>query len=213
MVKAVKQIIAGVSDTQLIEEHGMGYIMHRKKIQHIAKEIINETNTNKARKEYRAARLRTWQIEALEKLHSQNDREILFVVHRNGGAAGKTWLANYIKVMYDALLLENCSTADGAYQFKSTHDFVVFDLTRIENLDSINYDLIQRLKDGKIASTKYKCRRIFRNPTKMVVFLNQEPVDKSKMSQDRWNVMNLDDELTHSNDPSNIELCQKQGHF
>jgi hypothetical protein len=209
MVKAVVQTLKGVPIEKLIEEHGAGYIMHRKKINEVAKDMKSEAATKMAKEEYKDANLIKWQEEVIEKLENQNDRKILFVVDKKGGR-GKTWLSSYIEVNYDTLALQNCKTQDGAYMFDG-QEYILFDLTR-SNLEVLNYDLMERLKNGKITSTKYECKRIFRKSTKMVVFMNEEP-DKTKLSEDRWDIYDLDKEIEENPDLMMDAEKAKQKHI
>jgi hypothetical protein len=50
--------------------------------------------------------------------------------------------------------LENGRTKDAAYQFHG-QEYIVFDLTR-SSMEVLNYDIMERLKNGKVSSTKYE---------------------------------------------------------
>lgn len=136
--------------------------------------------------------LRPWQKSALEKLHAQNDRRILFVVDEEGGK-GKTILAAYISRNLGGYRCGGGKHADLAHMWaKSPRDggIVAIDLTRTIDKDYWPYHFMEDLKNGFITSTKYSGEAIDFPSQKVIVFTNQYP-DKSRLSADRYEIMIL----------------------
>lgn len=132
--------------------------------------------------------LRPWQAECLQKLRSQDDRKILWVMCEHGNS-GKTWLAKY---MVDTMKAFFCAgkKADiiNAYRGES---IVIYDIKRAEGgQDFTSYNVLETFKDGIAFNTKYvPIMRRFKS-CKVVVFANFLP-DTTKLSADRWDIMNL----------------------
>lgn len=72
-------LVSGVSESAIMEEHGAGYIMNRKKIIEMADVIGQEVNKRKLKSQMEATTLKTWQTEVVKMLEEQDDRVILFV--------------------------------------------------------------------------------------------------------------------------------------
>lgn len=174
----------------MIEEHGAGYIMHKRKIEEVAEAVQRELNQVKRRKKAETVVLREWQEKAVEKLLAQDNRKILWIVDEKGNN-GKTFLASYLADKYGARIFENGKSADIKYMWKG-EDIVVFDLVR-SCQDKINFAAIELLKNGRFNSTKYVCAEKSIDTdkhVKMICFTNEEP-DRTKLSPDRWDVMRL----------------------
>jgi len=135
-----------------------------------------------------SAELRQWQIEAIEMLEKQDDRKVDWYVDIDGGQ-GKTFLAKWLIAMKGAFYLQGGKTADVAHAY-SGEDVVVCDFTR-DKEDCVQYSAIESLKNGIIFSPKYdSTTKIKAQGAKIIVFSNWAP-DKSKLSADRWNIINL----------------------
>ena len=192
MVKAVNQVIEGVPTSALVEEHGAGFIMQRKKIMDVAWAIKRENAKQKELERYKAIELREWQVEVIKQLMEQNDREILFVIDPEGGY-GKTFLTAYLAAVEGAFTCENGRSADIKYSYMK-HDnvnmLVVFDLTKSSE-DHINYEIIELLKNGRFTNTKYESQQVVGSPNKVVVFTNTH-LDFTKFSSDRIVIIPLE---------------------
>lgn len=161
-------------------------------IDKLPNEIEDERQKTKRKESFMKKELRPWQIEAVKKLEEQDDRKILFVVDREGNT-GKTFLANWLEAVKQARVLSNMKSADAKYLMESEDQFVVFDLVR-SSLDYVKYGVMEEIKNGCFTSTKNECRRkVYERVMKVVVFMNQYP-DETKLSKDRWDIMDLDKE-------------------
>lgn len=169
-----------------MEEHGAGYIMNRKKIIEMADVIQQEVNKRRLKEQMEAAVLKTWQKEVIKMLEEQDDRVILFVVDAMGGR-GKTFLSKWLVVMKNAERFGNGRSADIKYMYQGSK-YVVFDYCRSQ-LDHINYEVLEDIKNGVFNSTKYESKSKCYDPPKIVVFMNEYP-DTDKLSFDRFNYYN-----------------------
>ena len=61
---------------------------------------------------------------------------------------------------------------------------VIFDLSRSQ-LEKLNYDTLESIKNGMIFSTKYELRLKLYMPPRMIVFMNKRPELHKNLSDDR----------------------------
>ncbi len=137
--------------------------------------------------------LRPWQTNALALLAKQSDREVLWIMDSTGGK-GKTFLAKWLCVVQDAFYVEGGKKADISYAY-AFQDTVVFDLCRGTE-EFVNYGTIESFKNGMMFSPKFHSTMKVFEPAKVVVFSNWAP-DTSKLSADRWNIIDLDRKSMH----------------
>lgn len=129
--------------------------------------------------------LRQWQRWAYDRLEQQDDRKVLWIVDEKGNA-GKTWLAKYIMATKKAFFMQGGKAADIAFAYNS-EPYVVVDLTR-DKEEVINYSVLESFKNGIIWSPKYESGyKLTPGGAKVIVFSNWKP-DKSKLSEDRWDI-------------------------
>ena len=184
MVKAVYQTLDGISKEKLLEEHGAGYIMNKRKIDCVVEEIRQEREIKSRKIEYKEKDLRVWQQEVLKKLEEQNDRKILFVIDAVGGV-GKSWFTDWMMGNRDTFACENMKTNDIKYHWKG-EKFVIFDCVR-SSQEHLNYEIIELIKNGRFLSGKYEGeRKWFKRPS-VCVMLNCLP-DVNKLSEDRYDL-------------------------
>jgi len=114
-----------------------------------------------------------------------------FMIKKGGN--GKTYLAKYLHVNKKAFYATNGKSADIIYAFdESIYDIIVFDFTRdYENY--INYSILEQFKNGLLFSPKFNSTVKITTGKKVVVFSNFIP-DVSKLSEDRWSIVELDEE-------------------
>lgn len=105
------------------------------------------------------------------------------------GDTGKSFFTKYMVLNHGAEIVPN-KTAEAAYMFEGQW-LLLIDIPRTAE-EHINFDLIERLKNGFIVSTKYMpCRKSFKHP-EIVIFSNFDPAPHlGKMSMDRWIVHRL----------------------
>jgi hypothetical protein len=134
--------------------------------------------------------LRTWQQQVMRKLQGQGPRKVLWVWEGIGGV-GKSTLARHIVITEEAYFMSGGKHGDILYAYcqAGLPSTVVIDLSRDQE-DKAPYAVMEKLKDGMFMSPKYQSKMVICNSVKMIVFANFPP-DKSKMSQDRWEVIEI----------------------
>lgn len=139
--------------------------------------------------------LRYWQAQFIQEMgkDGKNDRTIYWVRDTEGNQ-GKTWLTKYLYRVNPEVTawVHNGATKDlmkSIIQKASNLELVLFDLSRT-NEERVNYDFIERVKNGMIQSTKYEVETIMIDSPTVVCFANFGP-DVTKMSLDRWKILNL----------------------
>ena len=121
-----------------------------------------------------------------EKPHS---RAIIWV-HSTEGNYGKSYLAKLLETNFEALTVGNCKSADVAAAYFG-QPIVSFDFTKTTDWDMVNWSTMESIKNGHIFSPKYEVvSKVYKQPH-VVVFANKSP-DRSKLSADRFYVIDLD---------------------
>jgi len=137
-----------------------------------------------------------WQKEVIEIIKTEpNDRNIYWFWESTGGY-GKTQLAKYIIYHYGALLLSG-KGADCKYAIvkhietkETAPEIIIYDIPRCNN-DYISYESLEAIKNGLFFSNKYESSQVIMNSPHIICFSNCPP-DVSKMSADRWKIINLE---------------------
>jgi len=65
----------------------------------------------------------------------------------------------------------------------------VFDIPRT-NIDYLNYEAIESIKNGCFFSGKYECTQVIMNCPHVIIFANSPPLEH-KLSIDRWHIINI----------------------
>lgn len=123
----------------------------------------------------------------------KNNREdrIINWFYSEKGCNGKTAMAKYFVINEEFGYLNNAKTADICfYASNNIMDGYIFDFCR-SNEDKINYQAIESLKNGIMFSGKYESGVVCMDSPCIICFANFKP-DTSKLSKDRWNIINLD---------------------
>lgn len=134
--------------------------------------------------------LRSWQSDLWNRLRREADpREIIFVVDPDGNA-GKTWFAHYCaRIKENVQVLIPGKKMDMAYQVQPTTRVFFIDAPRSKQGEFIQYDFLEELKNGYILSGKYESTHIrLTHIPHVIVLMNEEP-DHSKLSADRYEVI------------------------
>jgi hypothetical protein len=135
--------------------------------------------------------LRPWQQNLDERVsHEADDRKVVFVVDEAGNN-GKSWLTRYwISSRLGTQFLSVGKRDDLAYSVDSESDLFVFDIPR-GSMEYVQYGIFEQLKNRVIYSPKYSSMtKILKTTPHVVVFSNEEP-DRTKMTHDRYHVINL----------------------
>lgn len=146
-------------------------------------------------------KLRKWQAQLLGEMdtHGPDDRSVFWIMDTKGGS-GKTWFTKYMYKIdpTGTAWLQNGKThdlikiiTDQAINLK----LVMFDLCR-SNEERINWDAIERIKNGMIMSTKYEVESTIIDSPAVVCFANFEP-ELKRLSLDRWKVYEIVDQTLY----------------
>lgn len=177
----------GATNKEVREAFPSQWYRYTKAIGMHLREKTLETTEAEIKKDMEKVLLRDWQKEALDKLLTQDNRKVLWVVDPVGNN-GKSYLSKWLCAMHKAFYVAGGKTADIAYAYKM-EPIVVCDLAR-QKREVFNYAILEGFKNGIIFSSKYEsaCKKF--RPAKVIVFSNWEP-DMEKLSADRWEIMRL----------------------
>jgi Putative viral replication protein len=135
--------------------------------------------------------LREWQ-QALnaQLLLPPDPRKIIFVIDRTGNQ-GKSWFARYYDDMHDNVqIIVPGKKADMSYTVKEDTRVFFMDCPRSKQGDFIQYDFLEELKNGYVFSPKYESRLKKMKTPHIVVMMNETP-DMEKLSEDRYEIIEL----------------------
>lgn len=134
-----------------------------------------------------------WQAALRERLAGPaDDRTVNFYVDPDGGK-GKTWFIRWFLTQHHGLaqVLGVGKRDDIAHMVNPTFKVYLFNVPR-GGMEFLQYTMLEQLKDKIVVSPKYNSQvKVIRHNVHVVVFCNELP-DESKMSQDRFNVVNLE---------------------
>lgn len=135
--------------------------------------------------------LRAWQQSLYLRLILPPDsRTIVFVVDQRGNN-GKTWFAHYFSQLHDnSQVIIPGKKADMAYLLDTSCTTFFFDAPRSKQGEFIQYDFLEEIKNGYVFSPKYESRLKRLKPCHVVVLTNEHP-DMTKLSEDRYDIINI----------------------
>lgn len=150
----------------------------------------------RALKRYDGVQWKDWQTKLLEIIETESDDRTINWVFDLEGCTGKSFLAKYLVLKYDAIIASGVK-ADIFNQIKiwiekweSSKDPVLIILDIPRSFEHVNYGVLEEIKNGMIYSGKYEGGRcIFKSPH-VIVFSNALP-DTGKWSSDRLNIITL----------------------
>lgn len=142
-----------------------------------------------------SAQLRAWQTECLNICLQPATGRKLHWFWENVGNVGKSYMARYLALHHQALIVRAMKKADMLHLLsKSINNakIVVFDLTRSTESGAVDvvYEVIEQLLDQVISSGKYDSQSVWFDTVHILVFANFEP-NRSTMSNDRWDVHHI----------------------
>lgn len=146
--------------------------------------------------------MKYWQIELLDYIKTKPDKRTVRWYYDDIGGCGKTTLAKKLCIDYpDEILYMGGKANDVKYGItsfiydKKTGErirnlrVVIFDFTRsTENF--VSYQAIEEVKNGIFYNNKYESRMVTFNHPHVIIFSNFAP-DRSKLSDDRWDIIDL----------------------
>jgi len=135
--------------------------------------------------------LRPWQQTLNDNLRLEPDsRTINFVVDLQGNG-GKSWFSDYFEYNNaNAQVLNPGKKADMSLALRTDIRVLFVDAPRSKQGEFIQYDFLEDVKNGRVFSGKYESAMKYLNPCHVVVMMNEEP-DMTKLSDDRYNIINI----------------------
>ena len=144
--------------------------------------------------------LKPWQESLLEYVQQPCDREIFWVVGKEGNE-GKNWFQKYVKSWLGArrVVTGIDIKANSASIFQAlrkcpivTADIFLFNIGKsMKKFDEINYDALEKMKDGEAFASKYDSQQLkIRVPNVVMVFSNSPP-DVRELAKVRFRVFNI----------------------
>lgn len=144
------------------------------------------------KKRYSNIEWKSWQQEIIDILETEPDSRSIHWYYDRKGNTGKTFLVKYLACKYDIVIADG--KKDNVFNqiktFLDNHEededikIVLLDIPR-SSLGYINYNVIEKVKDGILYSGKYEgglC--VYDNPH-VIIFAN-EPPNTYELSEDRW---------------------------
>lgn len=137
--------------------------------------------------------LKEWQSDLMQSLEEpcEDNRSVLFYVDAEGGK-GKSWFCRYcLQTLGKRVqLLQPAKRDDLCHAIDVECSIFLFNVARGQ-MEYLRYEVLESLKDQTIFSPKYESQmKVLPVVPHVVVFCNEEP-DLTKMTEDRYNVINL----------------------
>ena len=144
--------------------------------------------------------MKPWQETLLEYVQKPCDREIFWVVGKEGNE-GKSWFQKYVKSWLGArrVVTGIDIKANNASIFQAlrkcpivTADIFLFNIGKSKKkFDVINYDALENMKDGEAFASKYDSQQLkIRVPNVVMVFSNSKPYI-SQLAKVRFKVISI----------------------
>lgn len=139
-----------------------------------------------------------WQKDIIKIVEEEPDDRTIHWYWSEAGGIGKTALLKYLNVHYGAI---PCS-GKGADMRNAIRDYtvtngytprtIIVPIPRSFSIEYLSYEGIEQAKDMIFYSGKYEGGVVCGNPPHLIVLAN-EPPDESRMSADRWHIVQIDD--------------------
>ena len=153
--------------------------------------------------------LKPWQESLLEYVQQPCDREIFWIIGKEGNE-GKNWFQKYVKSWLGArrVVTGIDIKANNASIFQAlrkcpivTADIFLFNIGKsMKKFDQINYDALEKMKDGEAFASKYDSQQLkIRVPNVVMIFSNSPP-NISQLAKVRFEVFHIiNDQLEKRN--------------
>ena len=158
--------------------------------------------------------LKPWQESLLEYVQQPCDREIFWIVGKEGNE-GKNWFQKYVKSWLGArrVVTGIDIKANSASIFQAlrkcpivTADIFLFNIGKsMKKFDQINYDALEKMKDGEAFASKYDSQQLkIRVPNVVMVFSNSPP-DVRELAKVRFRVFHINNNQLQKKDTVEIK--------
>jgi len=131
-----------------------------------------------------------WQESLLRQLTAIPDPRKVMWYYDEVGGAGKSLFSRRFRCLNGerAYVVTGGKHADIQYGY-TRQSVVFFDWPR-SGEEAFPYGVVEAFKNGYFLNTKYESTPVYFNSPHVIVFANFEP-DKSKLSNDRWDIHNI----------------------
>ena len=136
--------------------------------------------------------LRPWQKALLEYI-KPSTREIIWVIGKHGNE-GKSWFQEYMESKFgwgkvicgmDIKMKKGSICHVLSKRSLMTIDTFLFDVGKAITENGVNYELLEKIKNGRTVASKFDSKELkFKTPNTVVVFSNEKP-DVKELSKDR----------------------------
>ena len=130
-----------------------------------------------------------------------SDREVIWVRGITGNE-GKTWFQQFLKERYGwskavtgmDIKAKNASLCHALRKRSlATSDIFLFNVGKAKTEADVNYEVLEKIKDGQIFASKYDSTELqFKTPNVVMVFSNDRPNIK-QLALDRWKIFIIQD--------------------
>ena len=141
-------------------------------------------------------KLYSWQRDIIDIIKEEPDDRTINWFYEKSGCAGKSTFCKYLAVKHNALIVGARAT-DMKYmivKYEELHgvypEVIIMDISRSNEINDIDYDGIEQVKNGLFMSSKYECCQVIMNSPHIICFANDKPMTCA-MSEDRWNIIKL----------------------
>lgn len=136
------------------------------------------------------------QRDIINMLDTQNDRQVDVWLDPRGNH-GKSWLSVHMWERGQALIIPRSATTPeklSAFVCSAWNGqpYIIIDIPRAQKIDPRLYETIEELKDGLVFDHRYSGRTRNVRGTKVCIFTNT-PLDKKKLSHDRWRLHGIEE--------------------
>ena len=145
--------------------------------------------------------LKSWQ-ESLLNYMKPSDREIIWVQGRKCGE-GKSWFQEYVESRYGFkrvvagmdIKIKKSSICHALRKRRlATTDIFLFDVGKAKTFDTVNYEVLEKIKNGRILASKFDSVELkLRTPNIVVVFSNDKP-EANQLALDRWKIFSIEED-------------------
>lgn len=169
------------------------YIRHKMSIDQRVAECREERIGKERQGKLHGSHLRSWQFDTLVRLSIQDDRKILWITDYEGGK-GKTYLSNVLQFCFGFVVLDGVTKTSDIVMIMRGKQYkgVCFDVTR-SDASHFSYQTLEAVKNGRLVTGKYQGAVCLLRDLPVIVFANFHPLEE-KLSQDRWDIITLDEE-------------------
>lgn len=192
IIQMIDKRMNGVSHSDIKAEYGASWAVNKRKVDECVSVLRSEENIKKLKVDMRKEALRPWQDDLRRTLEGEPDKRKVLWYWEEKGNTGKTFMSQYIIAVMNGFRTDSGKSTDVAHAYDGER-IVVFDFSRSLE-ERVNYDLIEKMKNGMLFSGKYESKqKIFPVPH-VLIFANFEP-DKTKLSADRWRIVEITEDM------------------